>query len=82
MREMGYQIGRRHAEKLRRLSVLFAFIIPAVLSVAILVTGPAIDAVLVVLAVISGGVGLVMERWLFFAEAEHVSMLFYGREAA
>ncbi len=22
--------------------------------------------------------GLVVERWLFFAEAEHVSMLYYG----
>ncbi len=82
MREMGYQVGRRHAEKLRRLSVLLAFIIPAVLSVAILVAGPAVDAVFAVLAVISAAVGLVMERWLFFAEAEHVSMLFYGRETA
>jgi DMSO reductase anchor subunit len=27
-------------------------------------------------------VGLMVERWLFFAEAEHVAMLFYGRGAA
>jgi DMSO reductase anchor subunit len=27
-------------------------------------------------------VGLAMERWLFFAEAEHASMLYYGKTAA
>ena len=27
-------------------------------------------------------VGLLIERWLFFAEAEHVSMLYYGADAA
>jgi sulfite dehydrogenase (quinone) subunit SoeC len=32
--------------------------------------------------VVSMAAGLVVERWLFFAEAEHVSMLYYGREAA
>ena len=26
--------------------------------------------------------GLMIERWLFFAEAEHVAMLYYGAEAA
>ena len=33
------------------------------------------------LAVASTAAGLVTERWLFFAEAEHVSMLFYGKDA-
>ena len=26
--------------------------------------------------------GLAVERWLFFAEAEHVAMLYYGADAA
>jgi DMSO reductase anchor subunit len=26
--------------------------------------------------------GLVVERWLFFAEAQHVVMLYYGEDAA
>jgi DMSO reductase anchor subunit len=26
--------------------------------------------------------GLGIERWLFFAEAEHVAMLYYGADAA
>jgi DMSO reductase anchor subunit len=25
---------------------------------------------------------VLVERWLFFAEAEHVAMLYYGRDAA
>jgi len=28
------------------------------------------------------GAGLLVERWLFFAEAEHVAMLYYGADAA
>ena len=28
-------------------------------------------------ATLSATVGVLMERWLFFAEAEHVAMLYY-----
>jgi DMSO reductase anchor subunit len=28
------------------------------------------------------GAAVWMERWLFFAEAEHVSMLYYGAQRA
>ena len=36
-----------------------------------------------VLATLSMAAGIVAtERWLFFAEAEHVSMLYYGASAA
>jgi sulfite dehydrogenase (quinone) subunit SoeC len=35
-----------------------------------------------VLAALSMGLGLVVERWLFFAKAEHVAMLYYGADAA
>jgi DMSO reductase anchor subunit len=30
------------------------------------------------LAVLSAAAGVWVERWLFFAEARHVSMLYYG----
>lgn len=82
MREMGYSVARKHANKIRRMSVALAFVAPAVLTVAMLVAGPDLDIVLALLATVSMAIGLVMERWLFFAEAEHVSMLFYGRDAA
>lgn len=82
MREMGYSVARKHANKIRRLAVLLAFVAPAVITVIMLVAGPAMNLLLATVAVVLTGIGLVMERWLFFAEAEHVSMLYYGRDAA
>ena len=32
-------------------------------------------------AVICNFLGLIVERWLFFAEAKHIVNLYYGREA-
>ena len=82
MREMGYRIGRKHALKLRRLAGFFGFVIPvAVLATVIAMPGSGIMASgLVSLAAISGSVGVIVERWLFFAEAKHVSTLYYGEE--
>jgi DMSO reductase anchor subunit len=77
LREMGYQIARKHAAKLRRLVLLVGFATPAlllVLALAGLVPGFA-----TVLAVIFAAIGLFGERWLFFAEATHVAALYYGR---
>jgi DMSO reductase anchor subunit len=34
------------------------------------------------LATLAALMGVLVERWLFFAEAEHVSMLYYGSERA
>ena len=34
------------------------------------------------IAVISAGAGLLVERWLFFAEAVHTISLYYGTDAA
>jgi DMSO reductase anchor subunit len=38
--------------------------------------------VLAVAAVLSATVGMLIEPWLFFAEAKHVVMLYYGEHAA
>ena len=43
---------------------------------------PAAGVVGALLAAMSMALGLAVERWLFFAEAEHVSMLYYGADAA
>jgi sulfite dehydrogenase (quinone) subunit SoeC len=80
MREMGYRIARKHAQKLRKLVLLLAFGLPIVLLLLSQARGMAMAGAL--LATLSMGLGLVVERWLFFAEAEHVSMLYYGAEAA
>jgi DMSO reductase anchor subunit len=80
MREMGYRVARKHAEKLRKSVLLALFAVPAVLMLFAMLTGW--SAFLFAAAALIAAVGVAMERWLFFAEAEHVSMLFYGAERA
>jgi DMSO reductase anchor subunit len=83
MREMGYEIARKHAEKLRRVVAMLLFMVPlaaAVLTIAI--DGGVLTVPLTLLATLSAAAGVAVERWLFFAEAEHVVMVYYGRDAA
>ena len=82
MREMGFSIARKHAEKLRKLSVLSLFVAPLVLILIALLMGGIAAAIVAVFAVFSTAVGVLVERWLFFAEARHVVTLFYGARAA
>ena len=78
MREMGYQVARRHAEKLRRLAsaLLFALPLAAACCCCCRCRGrcawrsPRCRS-------LSAAAGVLVERWLFFAEAEHVVMLYY-----
>lgn len=82
MREMGYEIARRHAVTLRGVTWLAAFLLPlALTALAISVTGN-LSAVLAALAATSAGIGIAVERWLFFAEARHVVTLYYGNATA
>jgi sulfite dehydrogenase (quinone) subunit SoeC len=82
MREMGFQVGRRHAEKLRNVVMLLAFAVPALLILLALMSGPVLAGFGAIAAVISMAIGLLTERWLFFAEAQHVVTTFYGAERA
>ena len=82
MREMGYAVGRKHAETLRLAAMALAFGVPAICLLVILLVGGPGAVVFALIGVVSMAAGLVIERWLFFAEAEHVAMLYYGREAA
>lgn len=79
LKEMGFRIARKHAAKLRAYAAVLAFALPAAMLVGVL-AGVAPVAVLVV-AALCGLVGMVLERWLFFAEATHTVVLFYGRQA-
>lgn len=76
MREMGYAVARKHSRQMRMLSTLLCFIVPAVCMVLSLDMAEPLFFALVATA--SLAVGLVMERWLFFAEAVHVVTLYYG----
>ena len=82
MREMGFHVARKHALKLRQITLLLAFAVPGLLLLATLLLAPGLAAVWLSLAVLSMGAGLIVERWLFFAEAQHVVTLYYGAERA
>lgn len=77
LREMGYQIARRHGEKLRRIALVLGFLLPLLLS--LLAAAGRVPLASSVLAVACAALGLLTERWLFFAQATHVSALYYGR---
>lgn len=79
LKEMGFRVGRRHAVRLRFITRLAAFALPAALSLGALVAGPgALSGTLALLAAAAAALGVVAERWLFFAEAKHTVTLFYG----
>jgi sulfite dehydrogenase (quinone) subunit SoeC len=73
LREMIYVVGRKHAQKLRGIALLGAAVLPGVLLLLPL------GAAGTVLAFAVHLVGAFAARWLFFAEAEHVVGLFYGK---
>lgn len=79
LKEMGFRVGRRHAVRLRLVTRVAAFALPAALSLGALVAGPgALSGTLALLAAAAAALGVIAERWLFFAEAKHTVTLFYG----
>ena len=77
LREMGFAIARRHSAKLRRIALGLGFAAPIALA---LLAGLAVVPVgATAVALLCASIGLLTERWLFFAEATHVSALYYGR---
>lgn len=81
-REMVFRIGRKHADKLFKLSVGAGAVLPSaalLLSVPAAVTGQTTIAAALALAGLVGHcLGLLTERWLFFAEARHAVSNYYG----
>jgi DMSO reductase anchor subunit len=77
MREFIHVVGRRHAMKLRVIGMTAAFVFPLVL-LSLMLT-PVFSHLLAALAVLSHIAGVLALRWLFFAEAEHVVGLYYGK---
>ena len=76
-KEFFYELGRERARLLRLSFALLSLLIPIV---ALLLAAKS--------AVVLGSVaalcmiGMLIERWLFFAEAQHVVRLFYGQQSA
>jgi DMSO reductase anchor subunit len=80
LKEMGFRIARKHAARLRRIVRLAGFALPALASLFAVSLGRAPAAVAAGIGVVSAALGLVVERWLFFAEAKHTVTLYYGAE--
>jgi sulfite dehydrogenase (quinone) subunit SoeC len=74
LREMVHVVGRKHAARLRVLALICAVILPMLA----LIVAPSVTLAWV-LAVALHVAGMLAARWLFFAEAEHVVGLYYGR---
>ncbi|MHA1529199.1 MAG: dimethyl sulfoxide reductase anchor subunit family protein [Alphaproteobacteria bacterium] len=75
LREMAYQVGRQRAFELRRLGAVLGYLAPLVLALL----GPILGGWLMALALAAHVAGMLALRWLFFAEAEHVQALYYGK---
>jgi DMSO reductase anchor subunit len=74
MREFIHQVGRKHADQLRIITIVLAFVLPVIFMML-----PAGGHVFPALAVVSHIAGVLTLRWLFFAQAEHVVGLYYGK---
>jgi len=82
MREMGFRIARKHADRLRAIAGLTGVGLPLALLALAAGLESGIAVLMLLLAALSGSLGAVVERWLFFAEATHVVTTYYGAEAA
>ena len=81
MKEMGFRIARKHAAKLRRIAGGLGVLAPLLLILAGWMV-PALVRSADLLAAPVATLGVLVERWLFFAEARHVAMLYYKADAA
>jgi DMSO reductase anchor subunit len=75
-KEMGYVVARRHGQKLRGV-VLACLVLAIIASMLGALANPWIAVAALPLTLMAA----VVERWLFFAEAQHVVGLYYGAAA-
>ncbi len=81
LKEMGFKIARKHAAKLRWIAIVFGFVLPFAiigLTANFIEIRDLAAQIFMGIAAASCILGLVFERWLFFAEAKHVVTLYYG----
>ncbi len=75
-REMGFVLARKHARKLRVLALVLFALVP-LLGCALAWHLPGLATPVLALSALSAMLGAVVERWLFFAQAKHLVMLYY-----
>jgi DMSO reductase anchor subunit len=74
--EFGHAVTQCKGNRLRAVVFLFGFVVPAILLI-ILLNGGGVN-LLVYVALAVAYTGILVERWLFFAEARHVVNLYHG----
>ena len=81
LREMGFRIARKHAEKLRRIATLLGFVVPIIcMALGLVFADGLLNLLAAFAAAVTCQIGISAERWLFFAEARHAVMLYYGEQ--
>lgn len=73
LREFVHVVGRKHAQKLRVISIILMAALPVILLL------PTFNHFFALVAVLAHIAGVLIARWLFFAQAEHVVGLYYGQ---
>lgn len=73
LREFVHVVGRKHSMKLRSIALTLGYAVPVFLLLM------PFNHIVGLLAVLSHVAGIAASRWLFFAEAEHVVGLYYGK---
>ena len=77
-REMGFRVARKHAAKLWVIALLSGAVLPIIALLLAMAVGSGYFAQFILgVAVLSHFIGVVVERWLFFAEARHAVMNYY-----
>jgi DMSO reductase anchor subunit len=77
--EMGYQIARNHANKLRQFCMAAGFGLSVLFLLPYFFQSGMLVEISLWLSVLAMMLGVLVERWLFFAEAKHTVTLYYGR---
>jgi sulfite dehydrogenase (quinone) subunit SoeC len=81
LKEMGFRIARKHARRLRRIARLAGFALPALATLLAISLAGWPGTAAAAIALVSAALGIIVERWLFFAEAKHTVTLYYGADA-
>jgi DMSO reductase anchor subunit len=78
LREFVHVVGRKHAQKLRVIAFALGFALPLIL-LLLPMEDVMVKHLFAAVAVLAHLAGVATSRWLFFAEAEHVVGLYYGK---
>jgi|APGre2960657468_1045069.scaffolds.fasta_scaffold00572_13 DMSO reductase anchor subunit len=82
MKEMGFQVARKHATRLRQIAIWAGFLLPAIALETSILLPADLGTWLTIPAALVMAIGIVAERWLFFAQAKHTVTLYYGAGTA